>query len=170
MFQTNQITTTIVMVFIAVVVGCRDSQDNSTLHNFPSAVSELFYEADSVELLSLIPDDQSPSEMKKFHGYPILGSVTLTDKQHLGKMAQELDRAVETNDSFGVRCFWPRHGLRGTVDGKSVELLICFQCHKLNVYVKGEYTQTIEMDSRVKPIFDAPLVDAGIEIDASPKR
>lgn len=166
MLQTNRSTVAILMLFVATATGCRESQNNSVLRNFPSEVSDLFYRADSVELISLIPDDQSHSDLKKFHGYPILGSIALTDKKYLGNMANELDRAVDTNDSFGVRCFWPRHGLRAVVKNKTIEILICFQCHRLHVWVDGEHAIVIEMDSTPKPLFNKPLLDAGIQVDA----
>ncbi len=105
-------------------------------------------------------------ESDNFYGYEILGSVRLTDHGLLKRMARELDAAVDTNDMMTVRCFWPRHGLRTTVDGKKLELIICFECRMLALYVDGEFKSKTELDSTPKSTFDKPLIDAGIAINA----
>lgn len=103
-------------------------------------VQRAFDEAESVELLSLDPRWQSTFDMKWFQdswlGYDILGSTSLRGedkRQALARLWKGVDAGSPT-----APCFEPRHGLRTQVNGRSYELMICFQCSIIRAYIDGK--------------------------------
>jgi len=71
-------------------------------------------------------------------------------------------KAME-GDIQPAKCFDPRHGIRATHEGKTVELVICFQCAQFNVYVgaDGEGKHLL-IGKGPEPALDKVLKDAGI--------
>ena len=57
-------------------------------------------------------------------------------------------------------CFIPRHGLRATYNGKTVEVIICFQCHLFSVRGDlGKYSGGVYRDgSASHNLFEQLLV------------
>ena len=60
-------------------------------------------------------------------------------------------------------CFQPRHGIRATSGGKTVEVLICFQCRPVYFYL-GEQKGQIETVDSPQDAFDKVLKDAGVSV------
>jgi hypothetical protein len=89
-----------------------------------------------IELLSL--DPKEAKEKEGFHGYKVLGSVKLEKKADREKLLKAFYKGIDDSDGSVAACFIPRHGLRAKVDGKTVEIVICFQCLSMKVYVDGK--------------------------------
>jgi hypothetical protein len=53
-------------------------------------------------------------------------------------LADALRLGAEDNFGIAAGCFNPRHGLRLKGGGKSVDLVICFECLQVEVFVNGE--------------------------------
>ena len=49
-----------------------------------------------------------------------------------------LKKGVEENDGTVANCFNPRHGIRATHEGNTVELVICFECLSMQAYLGAE--------------------------------
>lgn len=78
-----------------------------------------------------------------FHGWPILVETPLDADRRRAALAA-IDRAIaEKNAQLRARrrsdaaCFNPRHGVRAVRGGKTVELVICFECLKMDVHAGG---------------------------------
>jgi hypothetical protein len=92
---------------------------NATL---PPKVREILEKADTLEVLGLSSDDKAG-----IGWYPDVRA-----RLPLGTERSELINAFFFDASAGPNpsaCFIPRHGLKATYKGKTVEVLICYQCH-----------------------------------------
>jgi hypothetical protein len=122
--------------------------------------------ADSFDLYSLEPE-VTPEQAKgeKLHDWPMLGKTTVSDPQKKKELFERLDAAIAEPGKGGAKCFQPRHAIRVDYHGDLVELLICFECGWVYVYVNGEQQHPHEeVDRAVQPAFDDVLRDAGVPL------
>lgn len=95
-----------------------------------------------------------------FQGFPVLGKLEISDPNERKKLIAALKEGIRRGPIAGAKCFWPRHGIRVTEKGKTIEFAICFECRNFSMdpgpggLISGE----------VQPAFDKPLKDAGIPI------
>src|SRR5207248_10826161 len=102
-----------------------------------------------------------PAGKPIFHGHRILGQTVIADPSVRSRLLTAFYDNVGRSDPG--RCFNPRHGIRAVRDGKTVDLLICFECWRVVVYdSRGEHDTTI---SRIpQPVFDRVLTAARIPL------
>jgi hypothetical protein len=91
--------------------------------------------AESLEVLSLHPVEQ-PEASNAFHGFPILGSVSVVDEKTKSRLTAALVEGLLEPVS-AANCFNPRHGVRAGRQGAEVELVICFECNHARIYPEG---------------------------------
>jgi hypothetical protein len=86
---------------------------------------------------------------KYFHDWSILGKTTVKDSEarktllnalHLGirQHADMLNKKREMGALTSGGCFQPRHGIRVVKDGKTIDLLICFECGYIHILRDGK--------------------------------
>lgn len=147
-------------------LGWADELDQFT--KLPAAAKTILDAAEDVVLYSIDPGEpgkpRDPEQRGGFHGYEILGKTTL------GKAAirRRVRSAIETGiaESDGVSgCFRPRHGLRARHDGKTLDLLICFECLSIKVVVGDEQSFVWTSQSPQKTL-DRVLREAGATLAA----
>jgi hypothetical protein len=155
----------------AAVVGGPLKENQITQRNrIPDVVLKLFAKADSFELYSLDPErkpgaQEKPVEGKDgFHGWKVLGKIALNDEARRKKLADALRQGAEDNFGMVAGCFIPRHGLRLKGEGKTVDLVICFQCLQVNVFVDGKQDKGFLTTGEPQKEFDAALRVAGIAL------
>src|SRR5262249_6529154 len=108
----------------------------------PAQVAAVLDKAEKVELLSLVPEEREEERKRDFHGYPVLGKTTLK-KEDRQKVLNALKKGIADSDGRVATCFNPRHGIRASHGGKTVELLICFECLQVDVYAGGKPTSVL---------------------------
>jgi len=125
---------------------------------------------DQVELLSLDPTllvgpvhfrpDEKPKEL--FQGWMILGRTVVKDAD----ARKAVLAAVGTSKrGYGPRCFEPRHGIRATSGGKTVDLVICFECGWVYFYLdKEEDAVELIIGREQQPVLDKVLTDAKVSL------
>lgn len=118
----------------------------------------------SVELLSL--DPVADHSVKGFYGWTVLGRTTLSD-QAASRLLSELKKGIPTFSGPVVECFTPRHGLRIEHSGKTVDLVICFECYRCLTYLDGK-EDGFSVTRDPQPAFDAELTRAGMELAKKP--
>lgn len=101
----------------------------------PSDLRKLLDKAEAVELISLDPSVDGAKD--GFHGYKVMGSVKLETKER-AKLLAAFYKGIADSDGVVAACFIPRHGLRAMADGKTVEVVICYQCLSMKVYIGGK--------------------------------
>jgi len=134
-------------------------------NDLPPEVRSVLDRAESVELLSLDPGDADPGADDKalFHGYRILGRTPLKEDTRRTVLSA-LDKGIQESDGKVARCFNPRHGIRATREGKTVDLVICFECLSMRAYFEGRQTAGALTTRSPQPTFDRTLRAAGVPL------
>ena len=119
--------------------------------------------ATQFDLYSLEPEPEGKiAKEKLFHGWLVLGKTTVKD----AKTRKELFDALQEEADKAPKCFDPRHGIRATHGGKTVDLVICFHCGHIYIYLDGKDeradSQTVSRDSQ--PAFDKVLKAAKVPL------
>jgi hypothetical protein len=140
-------------------------EDKPVVKNFKA----VFEKADQIIIYSLDPsfDNKEPDESKGFHGWKILGSTTIKDAKARGKIVAAIAKGLDESDGTAAKCFNPRHGLRATVDGKPVDVVICFECLQMQFFA-GEAPKTETTTRSPEKALDEVLTAAGVSL--APKK
>jgi hypothetical protein len=139
----------------------------------PEKVAAILDKTEQIELYSLEPepDDKAAKNPKAiyFHRWLVLGKTVLKDARGRKQAIDALDESVGRGRR--AKCFDPRHGIRATHGGKTVELVICFRCGQVYVYFDGnkEKDATLSINRGTQPVLDAILTKAGIPLAKTAK-
>ena len=116
--------------------------------------------SDQLTLYSIKTETTESEEGKgRFHDYPILGAVEITDAAQRREIMTALVEGFEKG-GIAANCFWPRHAIRTITDGKTVDYVICFHCSQVEVY--GDNPKTAVTANDAMPVLDKYLKAAGI--------
>jgi hypothetical protein len=131
----------------------------------PPETRDVLDQADEWELYSLFPDEREKSLPARFQGWPVLGKTTVRDAETRRRLRQALAEGTKRYQQWfpAAACFVPRHGIHASHGGKSVDLVICFQCG----HVQGNGANGFRTTAAPQPAFDAVLADAGVPLAPS---
>jgi hypothetical protein len=156
--------TVFVLVFGASVAASDDKPDNS----LPKAARDILASADKLEVLSI--EVARNKETEDFHGFHVLGTATITDKELTRKLAEEIESAVTESTVYDVGFNYnPRYGLRATSGGKVVEMVICFHCTQIEVYAEGKLAKKCATKRTPQKLLNQILSDAKIPVPPTPR-
>lgn len=122
----------------------------------PSAVRETLETAEKIEILRLEGDRHAGD----FHDQTILARSTLRASERDALLAA-IDQALTTWDQSFARCFNPRHAVRATKGGKTVDLVICFECHRM--MIDGQPEPALGVSPKAEKLFDAIFARSGLK-------
>jgi hypothetical protein len=133
----------------------------------PDQAKAILDKAPTFELYSLEPDEDKKAADKpaRLRGWKVLGKTTVKAPGEAGKdLRAALDKAIGKVE--GAKCFDPRHAIHVEHQGKAVDILICFECHWVYVYLDGkkEAAAKLTIDRAFQPLFDKVLRDAKIPL------
>jgi hypothetical protein len=160
-----------------------------TKQEIPALVKEVWDAAETWTLYSLAPEQKPatqdatrgvkrpPSKKKAtkkravrngeppFQGIVVLGKRTLKkDDEAATKLKAALYTAIEKSGK-PARCFIPHHGIRAVVGDKTLDMVICFTCHYLDIYVNGEKLgPRLVIDPGPFTAFDQALTEAQVPL------
>jgi hypothetical protein len=160
----------------AVVAGPLKQNQITPQNRIPEVVQRLFGKAETFELYSLDPerkvgDDGKVVEVKDgFHGWKVLGKTEVKGAAERKRLADALRLGAEDNFGMAAACFIPRHGLRLKGGGKTVDLVICFECLQVSVFVDGERKQGFLTTGEPQKEFDSQLKAAGVKLPKPAKK
>ena len=120
--------------------------------------------AEQIELLSLYPANDKEKGKEFFHHYPILGKVVIKDEKTRKALIAALEKGAKENNGIAANCFMPRHGVRATAGGKTLELVICFQCLQVHGYIGDKENAGFLTSKSPQPTLDKVLTDAGVKL------
>jgi hypothetical protein len=122
--------------------------------------------ADSIDLYSLEPSDGGDpgGRGKRLHGWLILGKTTVNDAATRAELLEQLEKGIADPDKGGAKCFDPRHAIRAEYGGTTVDLLICFECGWVYVYVDGKQQKQEMVRDDIQPTFDKVLTKGGVPL------
>jgi hypothetical protein len=150
-----------VCMALALLPGCVRA-DNK----IPDKVKEALDKAESFDLYSLDPTRLKLDEVPKdaFHGRKVLGKTTVKDAETRKKLLAALEKGIAENKGEVAGCFNPRHGIRVTHDGKTYDLVICFECFSAEVYDGDKKDGSFLVTNSPQPAFNKVLTDAKVPL------
>ena len=83
---------------------------------------------------------------RRFHGYRILGKVSVADPVQRREVAEVVSQAARSygGDGGDNKCmFSPRHAVRLVSGAKTYDFLICFQCLQMEVYAGDQLVSSL---------------------------
>lgn len=129
--------------------------------------------AERFELMSLDPshEDFDPRRAGTMHGYRIVGRAAVSDGAEQRRLVEGVLSGVEAKEVESAKCFNPRHGIRAERGGRVVEVVICFGCKRVEVYVDGAVvsvggTTEVRMEDGAKGMFEEAVRRAGLGVAA----
>ena len=155
----------------AIVGGPSGQAYLCTGNRIPKAARTLLATADGFRLLSL---DPKPLEKQNsdFHDRHVLGAIDIDASQAdtRKKLVNALKQAADEGDCAFAGCFIPRHGLRVSRNGKTVDFVICFECHSVLVYFDDEKDSghVFQISGSTQRVFDDVLRAADIPLAEKP--
>jgi hypothetical protein len=145
------------------------------LNSLSKTSKDLLTRAQQIELLSLNPSRVDVKMVGSewtyqkvdgpFHGYRVLGTTKVAnDTQQT--LIKAIDCAIaKTGFWYEAICFEPRHGIRAAADGKIIDMVICFQCHRIDVYIDGKIEEHVSTTSSPKKFLSHLLTVAKVPLD-----
>lgn len=132
---------------------------------FPNNTKTIFDKSDKFTLLSLDPswDSLYTTGNNIFHGFRILGQTEVKDN-HVRQQLRRLYYDGLADTHFSAACFNPAHGIRTVKDGRTLDLLICFDCALVRVVVNGEKHGDVHWGSTQRAAFDEVLAKANVPL------
>jgi hypothetical protein len=127
-------------------------------------VTTILQKAEQFQLLSLDPEPTKQPPKNAFHDYKVLGSTAIKKAAVRKEVVSALLKGMEgTIDP--ARCFNPRHGIVATHAGKTVELVICFECQQLDVYAPAaKEARRLLINQMPAQVFNRVLKGAGVPL------
>jgi hypothetical protein len=90
--------------------------------------------ASKLTLYSVEPLAQQLESIERIHEYPVLGSVLISSNETRPTIAQAIRRGVANWNKQHYACFDPRHCVRAVCGPFTYDFLICYDCHRIEVY------------------------------------
>jgi hypothetical protein len=148
-----------------VLVAGAAADDKKDKNKLPDAVVKALEKAETVDVYSL---GGETDQKAGWHGAKVLGKAAVKGETELKALAGALKKGVDEGDR-GARCFIPRHGLRAAYDGKTYDLVICFECGWVYIYTDASDKPRVLMISETPhKALDKILTDAKVPL-AKPK-
>jgi hypothetical protein len=156
------------MLLTTVCAWTADKPENK----LSADVKEILEKAGRLELLSLDPAVERMKGKEGFHGWKILGKTPVKDAAVRKEIVTALDKGIAESDGNGAKCFDPRHGIRVQRDGKTVELVICFECGWIYVFQgdKEERQGVAVTTGKPQAVFDKVLKEAEVPLPKPGKK
>ncbi|VTR91990.1 Uncharacterized protein OS=Pirellula staleyi (strain ATCC 27377 / DSM 6068 / ICPB 4128) GN=Psta_0497 PE=4 SV=1 [Gemmata massiliana] len=147
----------------AVLGGTAAAQDQKqAATKLPDTVLTALEKAEAIEVYSLNGSTNDEDETG-WHATRLLGKTSVKGEAAKG-LVTALKKGLK-DEAEKADCFTPRHGIRVSHDGKTYDMLICFECRWMYVYT-GEKEKPL-----VVVISDSPqerinqiLTDAKVQI------
>jgi hypothetical protein len=133
-----------------------------SFRGIPGVAAKVMRDATSFELLSL--DPERGRDNADFHRFKVLGRTMVSDALTRKRLYNALQSGARWNLPFPAMCFNPRHGLRVTTGGNTVDLVICFECSQVQVWQGNSHVTTFIVGQSPEPVFDQALRDAGVPL------
>lgn len=123
---------------------------------------ELFvlYSLKPISVEYLKSTDENPIEV--FHDFPVLGKVEIQSAVERATLLKALYAGISENDGMAANCFFPRHGIRATLNGETVDQVICFECAQIETH--APHGKNVLTSASPQLVFDKTLQDAGVPL------
>src|SRR5262245_27678130 len=148
----------------------RHAQAADTPRGFDTLSKETRAILDQSEKLTLISVEPEPlgrdgktNRKENFHNHAVLGQAEIRDGKRKSELLNALYGATYEYRGRLYGCFDPRHGIIAVAGTNRVELLICFECQRVEEFVNSNESRCLIHDSP-REIFDRTLTEAGVRL------
>jgi hypothetical protein len=135
--------------------------------SIPADLVATMLSADELTLCSLQPQPHAGGVVD-LQGWPVLGKLPLQTAEDRAKVIDALQHGVQEFSGAAAFCFNPRHALAAVNGEHRLDLIICFECHRVRVYVNSVEGNGFPTTNSPLTLFNQLLHDAGIELAPSP--
>jgi hypothetical protein len=133
----------------------------------PDVARSVLEAPETLEVLSIDPQsgwEDPPEDAILFNDYVELGRAAVADEGLRRRIVQLLYEGIRENGDMVAACFNPRHGVRAVKGANTVDLLICYECLQIYVFVDdGERGSCLTGES-VEPALSRIWQDLGLQI------
>lgn len=158
--QSKLIVRFITLFLVALLAGCSTKR-------LPLELQTALREANSLQLHSLDPTPTSRDRKGPFQGWQDLGSTDVSATAVRTQLLDAFDNGIADSDGSVAMCFNPRHGLRAIYDGKTYDVVICFECLQGIWFVDDVEMPGFLLTGTPQTVFDTILTDASIPLAPS---
>jgi len=148
-----------------------ENRPNGYTNGAAIAASRLLHSAiesaDDVILYSLDPEradllDHSPGHLARlFNGYLILGQALIDDASDRRALVDSLCQGLADSPREVELCFDPHHGLRIRKGSQNLDVVICFQCHQIQLNGSSPF---IPISRSPQGVFDSAVQKAHLPV------
>ncbi len=149
------------LLCLPLAARSQEKDDQLPGKKLPDKAKTVLDKAETIEVYSLDPGDNN--DPKGFHGWKVLGKTAVKDAAKRTELLGALEQGLAESQG-GAKCFIPRHGVRATYDGQTVDLVICFECSWVYVYYGDKDGPHLTTSKSPQPAFDKVLKDAGVPL------
>ncbi len=121
---------------------------------FPAKVGWVLQAPEKLDFYLLDPDHPHPQADPTFLNFPIARKIEITSSADRQKLAAAVLNSPHEYFNTAL-CFEPRHAISATRGGVTTDILICFSCGKMKIYIAGELLDIQFINSDQKPVFDS---------------
>jgi hypothetical protein len=153
---------------LAIIIGLsafawdRVRHARGVLPNDPDEVT--LFSIDGSELFNPANRDK-PNGREWLYGWPVLGEVRIADRDLRRRVVRAVKKDLTSTPREQLLCFRPRHMLRVVEGGRTIDVLICFQCGNHEVYVDGKPpSSTDSSDKSSQELLNKILTEAGVPL------
>ncbi len=159
----------VALALVALFLGSVSGNADEKVNTIPDKFRTVLEKAETLELLSIDPIRPKEKSKDSFCGWNVLGRTTVKDAKTCKKLVAALKTGVEGYSGIATRCFEPRHAIRASYRGTTVDFLICFQCVQVAVYVEDKRVTSFGTSQFPKSVFDGVLTEAKVPLAEKPK-
>lgn len=161
----NRTFPTLGAAFLMLVIGALALPACAAEPEIPAGVLKALKESKTFELYSLNPNVEDEPDDTNYHGWKILGKTSIDDAKTRASLIAALQKGVADNsEGLVAACFLPRHGIRLSHQGKTIDIVICFQCFSSQVYIDGKRSDGFIHTDSARDTFNKVLQDAKVEL------
>ncbi|MDF1799976.1 MAG: hypothetical protein P1V81_12430 [Planctomycetota bacterium] len=131
---------------------------------------DILFGATSLELVALDPDwptKESRLDPATLHGYGVRGRATISDRSLRLELLTALGDGARENNGMVAACFNPRHAIVAELEGRTCELIICFECLTFQVWDGSERVETVDVSETPATRFNEIYTAEGLSIAPS---
>ena len=148
--------------------GGGDPEQKQAREELPDDPDELIlFSIDGTAWQKRIGKPAPVQEGETLHGHPVLGKTRIYDPVKQRTVIAAVKEAIRRGPEQTLRCFVPRHALRLTKGGESVDVVVCFECLRYQTF-RGANAESAaaagNMADAPQPLLNKILSDAGVRL------
>lgn len=127
------------------------------------SAADILETAARFELLALEPMPLQQPTATAFGGYEVRGRTEV--EVAIGRDVLRLvEEGIRASDGRVAACFNPRHGIRAESAAGTCDIVICYECLSMQVFVDGAHAENVLTSERVEPRVTAIWRTAGLTL------